>query len=575
MIKILLLLIIITFSILLLPNKKIKLLKKVMCSLTLAFALALGITNVAAGFIQEKSRQYDEITVKATGEKSEQSQGTEVWIKGAIIDGKWYEADEIFKGTWIEKDNCLLGWREYDQPNDLDNTIKGNIPQGKERELIFEGNKWRGKAIIEIESETEEIDSYVNEENSKDISTKLIESNLKENNDINYRLKNSIFIASFVIMFIISLLLYHIDSRKTDAKSSNEKNNNEREIWADLLRIVSAFMVVYLHTTCNIYTSFTEDMQLWDKYLYINCFTTFAVPCFFMISGAFIIKKEIDLKKLLKKQIMHLFIPLFVWSIIYILYSKYGLHMNMSVKKSILLIPFRSQYSHLWFMYPLIGFYFMSPLISYLYYKVDSKLKIYAIIIIGLIPSIISTANVMFNWSIDMPWFAVGFPEMLLFLYGKYFYDNKEKLFGKEKLCAIGIFIGYSLTVISSYYISIKNGMPKKDFFQYSRIPVIIFSFSIFMFFIALEPWLQNRKKTFKDIIKNIAPLTMGIYFAHVLVKEFLGNKVWLFTDNSGKNITMLFGAIFYFSVSFMICFIIHSIPYVCKVVGNKKNNFK
>lgn len=568
MVKILLIFILLTFFILLVPYKKINILKNIMCSLTLALAVSIGMVNVITGFIDSKSIEYDNITITATGEKNEKSEGTEVWVKGVVVDGKWYEADEIFENKWIGRDNCLLGWREYDQPNNFTNTLNGKVPQGKKRELIFEGNKWRGKAIVKIENKTEEVDLFADGENSKDISKELIASQINKNNVVNDKEKNNIFAGIFITLFIISLALYYIDSKKKD-KEITKVHNSEREIWADLLRIVSAFMVVYLHTTCDIYNNFTEDIQLWYKYLYINCFTTFAVPCFFMISGAFLIKREVNLKRLLKKQIVNLFIPLFAWSLIYILYSKYGLNSDISVKKSILLIPFRSQYSHLWFMYQLIGFYFISPIISYLYYNMSKKVKLYSIVIIGIIPALISTINVMFGWSIDMPWFVIGFPEMLLFILGKYIYDNKIKIFGKGKLCAAGIFIGYSLTVIGSYYISIKSGAPQKDFFQYSRIPVIIFSVSVFMFFIALEPWFQNRKKVTKDIIKVIAPLTMGIYYSHVLVKEFLGNKIWVFTDNSGRNITMLLGAIFYFVVSFMICFIISDIPYINKIVNN------
>lgn len=572
MIKLLLLFIIINFLILIIPYRKLNVLKKILCSITLALAVSLGMVNIVTEFINDKSKQYDNISITATGEKNEKSEGTEVWIKGAVIDGKWYEADEIFENKWISKDNCLLGWREYDQPTDLNNTIKGKIPQGKKRELVFEGNKWRGKAIVKIENKTEEIDSFIDKENGEDVSKELVASEINENKVLNNQQKNNIFIVIFVAIFSISLLLYYIDSKKKTSENII-KDSNEREVWADLLRIISAFMVVYLHSTCNIYNNFTDNMQIWYKYLYINCFTTFAVPCFFMLSGAFLIRKEVSLKKLLRKQVVNLFISLFAWSIIYILYSKYGLHSDISIKKSILLIPFRSQYSHLWFMYPLIGFYFMSPIISYFYYNLNKKMKLYAIVVIGLIPSIISTVNIMFGWSIDMPWFAIGFPEMLLFILGKYIYDNKKNIFGKEKLCAVAVLMGYSLTVVSSYYISIKNGTPQKDFFQYSRIPVIIFSVSIFMFFVSLEPWLQNRKKKVKKIISEVASLTMGIYFSHVIIKEFLGNKLWLFTDNSGRNITMLLGAILYFTVSVMVCFIIANIPYINKIVCNKHNN--
>ncbi|NFF80804.1 acyltransferase [Clostridium botulinum] len=571
--KYLLFLIVITSIVLVIPYKKIKWVKKVLCSATFALAIALSVQSIYIDIVNNKVNSYDNITVMATGEKNENSEGTEVWIKGALVDGKWYEADEIFENVWISKDNCMLGWMEFNQPENLTNTIEGKLPTGKKRELIFEGNKWRGKAVISINQEVKNVDLYLNQENSKDISEEIQYVNVvNEIGTENYMYK-IVFVVSLIVSFIGSLGLYYINEKKQKNMTNYDVIvTKKHEVWADLLRVVSAFAVVYLHSTCNIYNNFTDNMQLWYKYLYINCFTTFAVPCFFMISGAFVIRKEYNIKKLLTKQIFKLFIPLFIWSTVYIIYRKVGLNEGINIIKSIIKIPFNSQYSHLWFMYPLIGFYFMSPIISYIYYRLEKKLKIYGIIMVSLIPSIISTINILFGISIDMPWFSIGFPELGLFIMGKYIYEHKEKILGKGKICSIGIFIGYSLTVLGSYYISIKSGVPQKDFFQYSRLPVIIFSVSIFMFFISMEPWLEGKKANIKNIIIKLSELSMGIYFSHVIVKEFLGNKIWLFTDNSGRNITMLLGAIFYFAVSLMVCLILSNIPYInCMIGSNKK----
>ena len=82
----------------------------------------------------------DIIKITALGEQNEQAEGSEIWLRKIIIDGKSYSFEQIFEEGWISKDGSL-GWRVYEQPVGLEHEITGIIPYGEKRELIFENTK--------------------------------------------------------------------------------------------------------------------------------------------------------------------------------------------------------------------------------------------------------------------------------------------------------------------------------------------------------------------------------------------------------------------------------------------------
>ncbi len=117
------------------------------------------ISAIAVGkdlFIQHKETS---VTITALNQSDFFAQGTEIKIKGVEVDGKQYRAKDIFSGEWLSADNGGFVWRAWGMPENS-KSITAQIPQGKERKLLFEGNMWSGKAELKIDNHVSQVDTY-------------------------------------------------------------------------------------------------------------------------------------------------------------------------------------------------------------------------------------------------------------------------------------------------------------------------------------------------------------------------------------------------------------------------------
>jgi surface polysaccharide O-acyltransferase-like enzyme len=82
--------------------------------------------------------------------------------------------------------------------------------------------------------------------------------------------------------------------------SGSVQAKSNRLIHLDLLRLIAIFLVIFNHTGERGYILFISKMGSPISLLYMaaSVFCKIAVPLFFMISGALLLKKEESLKQL-------------------------------------------------------------------------------------------------------------------------------------------------------------------------------------------------------------------------------------------------------------------------------------
>ena len=90
----------------------------------------------------------------------------------------------------------------------------------------------------------------------------------------------------------------------------------ERKLYIQILSVFSCFSVVVLHVNGCFWTFSYE--RYWITANIMESIFYFAVPIFFMISGATLIdyRKRYSTKNFLKKRIMKTVVPFIIWSII-------------------------------------------------------------------------------------------------------------------------------------------------------------------------------------------------------------------------------------------------------------------
>ena len=112
---------------------------------------------------------------------------------------------------------------------------------------------------------------------------------------------------------------------KKNKKLELTDNKNFKAInYISVLSVIAAISVVILHTNGAFWQFSTE--RYWFTANIIECIFYFAVPVFFMISGATLIdyRERYDTKTFFKKRISKTLIPFICWSIIALVYQIYG-----------------------------------------------------------------------------------------------------------------------------------------------------------------------------------------------------------------------------------------------------------
>lgn len=155
-----------------------------------------------------------------------------------------------------------------------------------------------------------------------------------------------------------------------------EKKVKKRFYNYDYLRALACLAVVFTHVT-HLY--FFENGNIYSDHVtfyvadFFRILTTFGVPCFVMLSGAFNLEysKNNNYIEFYKKSLIKLGVPtlLFIFmSVIYKLFLKH-LELEVIITDIIKGVPF----DHLWYMYMLVGLYFITPLLKHLAHDLTDK----------------------------------------------------------------------------------------------------------------------------------------------------------------------------------------------------------
>lgn len=166
-----------------------------------------------------------------------------------------------------------------------------------------------------------------------------------------------------------------------EGKVENEKceysiggGQNDREASYDILRIVATIAVVLLHVTALPVNKMLagEAALLWLPN-FLNCVPRFAVPCFVLLSGAFLLDddRNCDYRYFYKKSMRKLVIPTLLFTVLYFVYSEILQMINIwrsGAAISSLMLPVvnvikGSPFYHMWYLYMLAGLYLLVPVI--------------------------------------------------------------------------------------------------------------------------------------------------------------------------------------------------------------------
>lgn len=302
-------------------------------------------------------------------------------------------------------------------------------------------------------------------------------------------------------------------------KNQNIKSRDRR---LDILRVLACISVVITHT-CS-YLSNTNEYYsfIWNLCTWISSLNMFAVPIFFMISGYFLLEKNIDPINFYIKSFKKVILPFIFWSFIYYLYSKQiwiiFTQNNMPIfKYNEFFTSILTGEPHMWFVFYLISFYLFLPFFKYLTLNTSLLILYFKIVLIlkFILPylTFIQPLSPLSNVG-NMIGVSNFFGFSVYFLLGYCITTSKKltSILKKYSVCIfwLSIMIIPILTTISSFY-----GHEKNFVFQnYLSPSILLASASLFYIFINLK----EIKNPILIYISKLHKYTYTVYLSHVLI---------------------------------------------------------
>lgn len=242
-----------------------------------------------------------------------------------------------------------------------------------------------------------------------------------------------------------------------------------------------------------------------------------------MISGAFLLQKDIAIGVLFRKYVWHLAVLQLGWNLIYNMVKHQGLPSGSVGTFSYFLCP--GDY-HLWFLYMLIGVYIAQPLVKKI---VDGGLSTYllclwfvtSVLLSGLRSRLFAGTSLSFLGENVLVFpFSVSF--VGYFVLGHYLYSEvalSQK--ARRWIYALGL-MGLMGGIVGTHVLSSYRGSVQMFFYSYHNIMVLLVAVALFVWcrYTDFTGPFHLRNRRVAGFVRACSDLTLGVYLIHVLVLE-------------------------------------------------------
>ncbi len=334
--------------------------------------------------------------------------------------------------------------------------------------------------------------------------------------------------------------------------------------WLNNARIIAILAVVLLHVSSRVITwSELGSNDWWYANLY-DSLVRWCVPVFVMISGALLLapEKAEPLGVFYKKRASRILSPLVFWSLFYMLWD-FSRNMLKGDPKSIQEIFFAllsgKPYFHMWFLFMILGLYFVTPFIRQVVAASDRKalwLLCLTSLAISCLNSYFSNPHDMVINSVFIVWFI---PYIPYFILGYLLKD--ERIFPSIVWLCLFV-VSIAVTALWYYYCAVNLGnVPGLYPYTYLSITVIIMSISAFQLLKVINiPLLSDHQ------LKTVASLTLGVYLIHPILLD-VSNALGLKPVSYLPLITIPLATIVVFCLSLGCAFVCSKLPLLKRTI--------
>lgn len=291
------------------------------------------------------------------------------------------------------------------------------------------------------------------------------------------------------------------------------KKNETRRYDFSLMRAVSCLAVVILHTfhTANAMHLVPENQTSFA--LAVKAVMVFAVPCFVMVTGALLLSPErsFTLKKLFGRYISRTVIVLIVFTVFFAL-SDYFFSGTGSAAASLASVPGKlwtdGSWSHMWYLYTLIGLYLLMPAFRKVAAYSDGSEMRYLLLIGTVFLTVLPVIDIITGMKTG---FRIAVTSVYpLFLFAGYASDRGILKIRKSAAAVLLLVSTAAIAMIAVWQTADVSGILKELLSGYDTPLVLFQSLSVFVLLAGIKPGKVSR------LVCSADSCSFGIYLIHL-----------------------------------------------------------
>lgn len=328
------------------------------------------------------------------------------------------------------------------------------------------------------------------------------------------------------------------------------------------LNVISAIAVVILHTNGCFWT-YSAD-RYWATANVLESVMYFAVPVFFMISGATLLdyRERYSTAEYFKKRALKALIPWFFWAtvgLVIALLTPVLYNVDTSWRGIIDAYMNSRMNGTYWFFFPLFSIYLTIPVISLI--PKEKRIPIFTyvagihLLLSTFLPFFANKLQFSYNSSIEI---MTGKNYFLFIVLGYLLHHIDFKRWQRAVLYVLSL--GGLLThLLGTYVLSREAGYIVQTYKGYMAFPSIFYAVGVFVFFkyLHLPAWVEKG-------VNYLAKYTFAIYLIHWYVL-----KIWVYYGgiDTRSMVWRLLGVIPIAAICMLIARLLRFVPGLRKVV--------
>ncbi len=340
--------------------------------------------------------------------------------------------------------------------------------------------------------------------------------------------------------------------------------NRHRIAYYDALNIAACFGVISMHAN-GLTHSFSPTLS-WLQAFFVDCVFYWAVPAFFMLTGATLLdyRKRYETSEFLQRRVVRTLIPFLMWSLIALAIGvvKGTLAAPVGPRSLVNLILNTGIENVYWFFIPLFAAYLSLPVLSLLS---DNTKALWYLVFVGFFLNVLGPfacelIGISWNQSLSLPILG-GY---LIYVVLGYVLSRQDLSKAHVRtiyvLGACGLLFRFVLTAHSSF----GAGELVKVGWGTTSLPCFFEAAAVFLLFRRVGGSLSERFPQAGAALARLASCSLGVYLVHIFVLR--GFMAATATDYSSV-IVRIAGPFLVYAVSLAIVLVLKRVPLLRRLV--------